>query len=79
MLTGVLCGFLLRRHRFSWISKLINVLIWALLFLLGMEVGRDDRIVSGLLSLGADALVISAICTLGSCVAALILWKWSKT
>lgn len=78
MLTGVACGFLLKRHRFSGVSRLINILIWILLFLLGIEVGRDERIVNGLVSLGADALLISLFCTLGSCLAAWLLWKWSK-
>ena len=39
MLGGMLIGFLLRRQEFSWIGKVITLLIWALLFLLGIEVG----------------------------------------
>ena len=34
MLGGMLIGFLLRRQGFSWIGKVITLLIWALLFLL---------------------------------------------
>lgn len=56
MLTGILCGFLLRRYRIAWISRIITVLIWALLWLLGVEVGSDPRIVQGLWSLGIESL-----------------------
>ena len=47
MLGGMLIGFLLRRQEFSWIGKVITLLIWALLFLLGIEVGGNRRIVEG--------------------------------
>ena len=52
MLGGMLIGFLLRRQEFSWIGKVITLLIWALLFLLGIEVGGNRRIVEGLATLG---------------------------
>ena len=48
MLGGMLIGFLLRRQEFSWIGKVITLLIWALLFLLGIEVGGNRQIVEGL-------------------------------
>ena len=38
MLTGMLLGFLLRNKRLSWIRKIITLLIWVLLFLLGIDV-----------------------------------------
>ncbi len=75
MLIGIVAGYLLRRHRITCISRVITVLIWALLFLLGVEVGSDSRIVQGLWSLGLRAVVISALCTLGSCAAAWALWR----
>ena len=40
MLTGMLLGFLLRNKRLSWIHKIITLLIWVLLFLLGIDVRR---------------------------------------
>lgn len=39
MLTGMLLGYLLRSKRLSWIHKIITLLIWILLFLLGIDVG----------------------------------------
>lgn len=74
MLGGMLIGFLLRRQEFSWIGKIITLLIWALLFLLGIEVGSNRRIVEGLATLGVEAFVITLACLLGSCILAWGLW-----
>ena len=62
MLGGMLIGFLLRRQEFSWIGKVITLLIWALLFLLGIEVGGNRQIVEGLATLGVEAFVITLAC-----------------
>ena len=45
MLTGMLLGFLLRNKRLSWIHKIITLLIWVLLFLLGIDVGGNEAII----------------------------------
>ena len=74
MLGGMLIGFLLRRQEFSWIGKVITLLIWALLFLLGIEVGGNRQIVEGLGTLGVEAFVITLACVLGSCILAWGLW-----
>ena len=44
MFAGMLLGFLLRKQRLSWIHKVITVFIWLLLFLLGIDVGSNQRI-----------------------------------
>lgn len=74
MLTGVLVGFLSRRHRFKEISYLVTVLIWMLLFILGTEVGANEQIVSGLHTLGVEATIIMLGGVFGSAIAAGILW-----
>ena len=74
VMLGMLIGFLLRRQEFSWIGKVITLLIWALLFLLGIEVGGNRRIVEGLATLGVEAFVITLACVLGSCILAWGLW-----
>lgn len=74
MLSGMLIGFLFHRQEFSWIGKVITLLIWALLFLLGVEVGGNRQIVEGLATLGGEAFVITLACVLGSCVFAWGLW-----
>ena len=47
MLTGMLLGYLLRNKRLSWIHKIITLLIWILLFLLGIDVGGNESIIKG--------------------------------
>lgn len=54
----------------------ITVIIWVLLFLLGVEVGCDDSIISGFATLGVRAVILAAAATLGSCVAAWGLWRF---
>ena len=59
MLTGMLLGYLLRSKRLSWIHKIITLLIWILLFLLGIDVGGNESIIKGLHTLGLEAVVIT--------------------
>ena len=75
MLAGIAAGDLLRRHALRGVSQAITVLIWALLFLLGWEVGSNHRLLEALPRLGGEALVLSAGGTLGSVLAARALWK----
>ena len=60
MLTGMLLGYLLRSKRLTWIHKVITLLIWLLLFLLGIDVGGNEAIVKGLHAIGLEALIITA-------------------
>ena len=55
MLTGMLLGYLLRSKRLSWIHRIITLLIWILLFLLGIDVGGNESIIKGLHTLGLEA------------------------
>ncbi|WP_294080007.1 LysO family transporter [Proteiniphilum sp. UBA5384] len=75
MVLGSVFGFLLRKKEFRIISKIITLLIWLLLFILGLEVGANHQIISGLTNLGIEALFISLAAVLGSALAALLLWK----
>ena len=77
MACGIGLGWLLRRRRLPLLGKVTNFFIWVLLFLLGVEVGGDERIVNGIASLGLEAAVIAAAGVAGSSVIALLLWKWS--
>lgn len=74
MLSGMLIGYLCRSFRLTIIHKVITVLIWALLLLLGIEVGGNNKIVSGLHTIGVEALMITLAATLGSVLAAWGLW-----
>lgn len=74
MLCGILVGYLARKHELSGIGRLITSLIWILLFLLGVEVGSNQKIIEGLATLGIEALTITFAAVLGSCLAAWALW-----
>lgn len=62
MLTGILLGYLLRKRSLHKIHTVITVLIWALLFILGIEVGGNEQIIKGLHTIGIEAVIL----TLGS-------------
>lgn len=74
MLAGIGIGYALRIKRLSWIQRVITVFIWLLLFLLGINVGANERIIQGLYSLGLDALIITLAAVIGSTLAAWGLW-----
>lgn len=75
MIMGVILGYSLKNHRISFINQLINVLIWTLLFILGLEVGSNSDIIKNLKFIGIDAFIISVGASLGSVLMAWILWK----
>ena len=75
MFAGIGIGYLLRRQSLPWINKAITVLIWLLLFLLGLEVGHHEEIIRSLPTLGVEAFTIAIGCTGGSCMAAWWLLK----
>ena len=76
MFVGMLTGYLFKKVRVTWIGKVITVLIWLLLFLLGIDVGSNQMIMSGLHTIGLDALIITVGAVLGSVIGARLLWNW---
>ncbi|MGN1354563.1 MAG: LysO family transporter [Alloprevotella sp.] len=74
MLLGVGLGYVFGR-RLAWVRHGVLPLIGLLLFLLGMEVGGDERIMSSWGTIGMDAVVITLAATGGSVVAAWLLWR----
>ena len=76
MLAGILVGYLLRNKKIRFFQGLIITLIWLLLFLLGLEIGANEQVVSQFGKLGLEAFIIAAACTLGSVLAAKLLWKF---
>lgn len=78
MFLGIGIGYLLRKQSLPWVQKGITLLIWLLLFLLGMEVGQNEQVICSLPTLGLEALVIAVVCVSGSCIAAWALWKLIK-
>lgn len=76
MLCGIGTGYLLRNQKMSIIGRIITVLIWVLLFLLGIEVGSNPRIVNGLQTLGLEAIVLTLGGSIGSAIFAWALWRY---
>lgn len=77
MLLGVGAGFGMRRYALGALGRVITMLIWLLLFLLGVEVGCNERIVRGIATLGAEAILISVAGTAGAAAASAALWRFS--
>ncbi len=59
MLAGMLLGYLLRKRNLRRIHTIITVLIWILLFILGIEVGGNEQIIKGLHTIGLEAVVLT--------------------
>ena len=76
MFCGMAAGYLCRRKPLGWLGHVITALIWLLLLVLGLEVGANRRIMDNLVSLGGESLLVAAMCTLGSLIAAKLLWHW---
>lgn len=75
ILGGIVTGRLLQSRRLAFVSRLIAVIIWALLFLLGLEVGSDSAVVGGMATLGRTAFVIFVFSVAGSIGASWLLWR----
>ena len=75
MLTGMLLGYLLRKRDVKKIHQIITLLIWLLLFILGIEVGSNEQIIKGLHTIGLEAVILTLGGTLGSIIAAWALWR----
>ncbi|MDD3078600.1 MAG: LysO family transporter [Paludibacter sp.] len=78
MFAGMISGYLLRSKKFSFLNRLILLLIWLLLFLLGLEVGMNQQVVNQFANLGMEAFLIAVLGTLGSVIGAKILWNKIK-
>lgn len=74
MFTGIVSGYLFRKRKIRIVNGLILTLIRALLFLLGVEVGVNDAVTGKFASLGFEAAVVAVAATLGSVIAAKLLW-----
>ncbi len=79
MLWGsAIIGYLLRRWPLAWVSRVLTIAIWAMLFAIGVEVGGNELLVSSLGRLGAEALLVTLLTTLCCCVGAMLLWQRSR-
>ena len=78
ILSGMAVGFLLRRRRLRVVPHMVTVLIWLLLFLLGVEVGENPQVIGGITTLGLEALWLSLAGLAGTVLFSWALWQWIK-
>jgi uncharacterized membrane protein YbjE (DUF340 family) len=80
MLVGMLLGYVLRSE--LTLVKVVNAsitwIIYLLLFVLGVAVGVNDKIMNNLNTLGFSALIISVCAILGSVTLAWIAYKITR-
>ena len=76
MLSGMAVGFLLRKRRLRVVPHAVTVLIWLLLFFLGVEVGDNPQVINGISSLGLEALWLSLTGIVGTVLFSWALWRW---
>lgn len=76
MLSGMAVGFLLRKRRLKVVPHAVTVLIWLLLFFLGIEVGSNPQVVGGIRDLGIEALWLSLTGIVGTVLFSWALWRW---
>ena len=75
---SALVGYLLRRWPQPWVSNMLTISIWLMLFAVGVEVGSNEVLTRSLGRLGAEALLITVLTTISCCLGALLLWRGSK-
>ncbi len=76
MLSGMAVGFLLRKRQLRVVPHAVTVLIWLLLFFLGVEVGENPQVVGGISELGFEALGLSLAGIAGTVLFSWALWEW---
>lgn len=80
MTSGVVLGYATKRWSFKWVQPLLTCLIWALLFILGVEVGANREVVSKFYQLGGAAALVAVFGLVGSMLAARgVQWWVSKS
>lgn len=78
MLSGMAVGYLLRGKRPAYVGTAVTVLIWALLFVLGVEAGSNPQVIHGISDLGLEALWLSLAGIAGTLLLSWALWQWIK-
>lgn len=76
MFSGIAVGFLLRKRRLRVVPHAVTMLIWLLLFFLGVEVGENPQVISGIQDLGIEALWLAMTGIAGTVLFSWVLWRW---
>lgn len=76
MIVGIVAGYFLRRvPELTFLPRFISIFIFLLLFFLGISVGKNPQIMNNLLSIGGQALIITAGALAGSLALAWLVYK----
>lgn len=76
LLSCIVAGYLLRHKRLPLPPpKYVSYIVWLLLFFFGVAIGGNHTIVAKLGDFGTQAVVIGVLTTLGSVLAAWLLWR----
>ena len=78
MLMGLFCGWLLRSRHLKSVGYLISLLVYLLLFTLGLEIGSNNEIFFNLHTLGLSAITITLLSVFFSVLLAWLLYSRSK-
>lgn len=76
MFSGMAVGFLLRKRQLRVVPHAVTVLIWLLLFFLGVEAGENPQVINGISNLGLEALWLSLTGIAGTVLFSWALWRW---
>lgn len=76
MMGGIVMGYFFREKRLTCISRLIMIVIFILLFLLGINVGENKQIMGNLDVIGGEAVVITFGAVAGSVLCAWVIYKF---
>ncbi|MBR5856469.1 MAG: LysO family transporter [Bacteroidales bacterium] len=74
MFVGIFVGRALRSHIKRSVQPVVMVVICLLLFVLGMELGYNDELVTKFASIGLVSSILAIFAVLGSCLAAKLLY-----
>lgn len=73
---GIFAGYRLRNKETGILSRIVTGFIWLLLFLLGMEVGSNEKLIKGIYVFGLEALILTIAGVTGSVLASWGLWYY---
>lgn len=76
MFCGIAVGYCLRSRRLRIVPRAVTVLIWLLLFFLGVEVGENPQVIGGISELGLEALWLALAGLAGTILFSWALWRW---
>lgn len=77
IIAGVFIGSrkAVKKHKLKWLSVVQTIALILMIFMLGVEIGADDRVIASLGTIGLSALFITLLALAGSVLAVLLVRK----